>query len=322
MNLVNIAKHLLHLTQMQFQLENSTTTEDEILASQQLLEILKAFKDAHFNELYIYQTLDFSDEYDEMMNGEDSNDEEESTDEEQNVDDYDESEYLDIQNNFTLEEMKEIVEWVDQHPNYKIANAHDWINNEKSLILNYSPGQVLNSNHCSFQQEYISPRTLSFTGERTTEVAVKKKNNITHSYTVQPITSADGHLLDKFFLIRQEKENEFGTRVQRDLIVPANVVARASKSGKSSDEKHRIFLNEVLRPLVGRKFLLFLDCWTTQTDLKKFRAVFPHQDNQLLIFSQGSTRHIQPQDLSLFRSWRFIHVKIEHYVHINRTEMN
>jgi hypothetical protein len=79
--------------------------------------------------------------------------------------------------------------------------------------LNYSPHQILNSDHCSFQQEYISPRTLSFTGERTTEVAVKRKNNLTHSYTVQPITSADGQLLVKFFLILQEKENEFGTRV-------------------------------------------------------------------------------------------------------------
>jgi hypothetical protein len=50
--------------------------------------------------------------------------------------------------------------------------------------------------------------------------------------------------------------------------------------------------------------------------------VFPHQDSQLLIFPKGSTGYIQPQDQSLFRSWRFIHEKIEHYVHINRTEMN
>ena len=41
-----------------------------------------------------------------------------------------------------------------------------------------------------------------------------------------------------------------------------------------------------------------------------------------MIFPEGSTGYIQPQDLSLFRSWRFIHKKIEHYTHINRTEMN
>ncbi len=109
--------------------------------------------------------------------------------------------------------------------------------------------------------------------------------------------------------------------MEKNLIVPPNVVVRASKSGKSSDEKHRAFLNEVLRPLVGKKCPLFLDSWTTQADLTKFRAVFPNQDSQLLIFPVGSTGHIQPQDLSLFRSWRFIHEKIEHYTHINRTEI-
>jgi hypothetical protein len=151
----------------------------------------------------------------------------------------------------------------------RILDAHDWIENQRPLISNYSSHQILNSDHCSFQQEYVSPRTRSFTGERTTEVAVKKMNNITHSYTVQPIASADGQLLRKIFLILQETKNEFGKRIEKDLIVPTNVVARASKSGKSSNEKHRIFLNEVLRPLVGRKLVLFLDCWTTQTDLKK-----------------------------------------------------
>ena len=205
--------------------------------------------------------------------------------------------------------------------NIYILDAQNWIKSKRMVISRYASHQILNSDHCSFQQEYVSPRTLSFTGERTTEVAVKKKHNLTHSYTVQPVTSADGHLLGKFFLILQEKENEFGKRLQKNLIVPTNVVVRASKSGKSSNEKHHVFLNEVLRPLIGRKFLLFLDSWKTQTDLTKFRAVFPNQDSQLLIFPEGSTGYIQPQDLSLFRSWRYIHEKIEHYTHINRTAM-
>ena len=149
----------------------------------------------------------------------------------------------------------------------------------------------------------------------------EKKRSVTHSYKVQPITSAAGQLLSKFLLVLQEEENEFGKVVQKNLIVPPNVVVRASKSGKSSDNKHRIFLHEILRPLVGRKFLLLLDCWTTQADLKEFRAVFPNRDSQLLIFPEGSTGHIQLQDLSLFRSWRYFHKKIEHYTHFNRIEI-
>ncbi|CAF4359097.1 unnamed protein product, partial [Rotaria sp. Silwood2] len=144
------------------------------------------------------------------------------------------------------------------------------------------------------------------TGERTTEVVGRKKYNVTHSYTIQPVTSANGLLLDKFLLVLQEKENTLGKRVQKNLIIPPNVAVKASTSGKSNDENHHAFLNEVLRPFVGKKFLLFLDAWKTQADLTKFRAVFSHQDSQLLIFPEGSTGYIQPQDLSIFRSWRFM----------------
>ncbi|CAF1538898.1 unnamed protein product, partial [Rotaria sp. Silwood1] len=226
MNLLNIVKHILHLTENEYDSENSPTTTDEIFAAERLFEVLKSINVSYFTEL----------------------------------------------------------------------------------------------DHCSFQQEYIPPRTLSCTGERTTEVVVKKKYNITHSYTIQPVTSANGLLLAKFLLILQEKENTLGKRVQKNLIIPPNVVVRASKSGKSNDENHHVFLNEVLRPFVDKKFLLFLDAWKTQADLTKFRAVFPHQDSQLLIFPEGSTGYIQPEDLPLFRSWRFIHEKIAHYTHINRAE--
>ncbi|CAF4392139.1 unnamed protein product [Rotaria magnacalcarata] len=138
----------------------------------------------------------------------------------------------------------------DRHGNLYVGeyDAKNWIESKRMVISKYASHQILNSDHCSFQQE-------------------------------------------------------------------------ASKSGKCTAGKHHVFLNEVLRPLVGRKFLLLLDSWKTQADLTKFRAVFPNQDSQLLIFPEGSTGYIQPQDISLFRSWRFIHEKIEHYVRINHTEM-
>ncbi|CAF4673608.1 unnamed protein product, partial [Rotaria sp. Silwood2] len=97
-------------------------TADEIFASQQLFEILKTFKDSYFNELYTYQSLDFHDKYDEVSDEENRADENESTDEEENIDGYDENQYLNIQNSFTLDEMESIVEWVDQHPNYKFVS--------------------------------------------------------------------------------------------------------------------------------------------------------------------------------------------------------
>ena len=86
-----------------------------------MFQILKTFKDNYFNELNVYETLDFPDEYDETTDEEDSIDEELSC-EEESVDDSDENQSLEIRNTFTLEEMQDIVEWVDHHPNYKLTS--------------------------------------------------------------------------------------------------------------------------------------------------------------------------------------------------------
>lgn len=119
MNLINIAKHLLYLTEREFSDDDSKTSADEIAASQQLLEVLKSFKDSYFNELDVYETLDFDDEYDEISEEEESTvEKDESIDD---MDDFDENQQMHIYNQFTLEEMEDIIEWVDQHPNYKFA---------------------------------------------------------------------------------------------------------------------------------------------------------------------------------------------------------
>ena len=74
---------------------------------------MKSFKNSYFNEIYIYDTLEFDDEYDEVNNEEKSDDK---------IDDYNENEDSDIRSCFTLEEMENITEWVDQHPNVGIAS--------------------------------------------------------------------------------------------------------------------------------------------------------------------------------------------------------
>ena len=65
MNLMNIAKHLLYLTQREVGYANCVPSADEIFVSQQLLEVLKAFKDSYFSEPHTWETLEFDDEYDE-----------------------------------------------------------------------------------------------------------------------------------------------------------------------------------------------------------------------------------------------------------------
>ncbi|CAF3800126.1 unnamed protein product [Rotaria sp. Silwood1] len=125
MYLVNIAEHILGLTKAEFGSEAKTTsTSDEIFASQQLFEILETFKHSDFSELHSYHSLELNDEYDDMI------DEQQSSDE---SDDFKENQNPDIRNHFTLEEMKNIVEWVDQHPNYTIISISNRFRKIKSM---------------------------------------------------------------------------------------------------------------------------------------------------------------------------------------------
>ncbi|CAF4695712.1 unnamed protein product, partial [Rotaria sp. Silwood2] len=77
---------------------------------------------------YSYDTLELEDEFDEMTDEEENNDE---------IVHYNENEHSDIKNRFTLEEMENIIEWVDQHPNARFATISNRFKKIKSM--NYIP---------------------------------------------------------------------------------------------------------------------------------------------------------------------------------------
>jgi hypothetical protein len=87
--------------------------------------------------MYTYDTLEFNNEYDEMI------DEEENYDD---VDDYNETEQSDIKNRFTLEEMENILEWVDQHPNAELATISHRFKKVKYMYYITSFRQYIENN--------------------------------------------------------------------------------------------------------------------------------------------------------------------------------
>jgi hypothetical protein len=138
MNLLNIAKHLVYLTQTEYEYGHSAITTDEICASKQLFEILKSFKNSYFNEIHTYDTLELADEYDELTDNEETDDKYvEATDQEEGsdseADDYDENEHSDLKNNFTLEEMENVIKWVDEHPNARFTTISHRFRKIKSM---------------------------------------------------------------------------------------------------------------------------------------------------------------------------------------------
>ena len=75
MNLVNVAKYLLYLSENNFGSVNDVTSFNEIFATQQLFEILKTSRDSYFSELYGYEIFDLNDEFDDFSDEEENNSE-------------------------------------------------------------------------------------------------------------------------------------------------------------------------------------------------------------------------------------------------------
>ncbi|CAF3015628.1 unnamed protein product [Rotaria sp. Silwood2] len=226
MNLVNIAKHLLYLPEREFSNEGSRTSADEIVASEQLFEVLKSFKDSRFSELDVYQTLDFDDEYDETTDKEEGTDEEESLDD---TDDFDENQQQNIYNHFTLEEMEEIVEWVDQHPNYKFTTIKHRFQKVKHPIYITRFREYIRKNGTRFEKlekikqfmwdEFYVKRAVEKEAVHDTDLelfAIQKAREL----------KWDNFIVSESFLTRFKKKNRISSRRYNKIITRASSIRK------------------------------------------------------------------------------------------------
>jgi len=85
---------------------------------------------------------------------------------------------------------------------------------------------------------------------------------MTHSYTVQPVISADGRLLPKLFVVLQEKDGKFGERVKKEIFKADNLYVLPSKSGKLTKSIVQAWIEDVYLPNVPNDSVLLLDSWT------------------------------------------------------------
>ena len=76
---------------------------------------------------------------------------------------------------------------------------------------------VFNTDQSRFEYEITSNRTLSMTGEKTTEATVASVASSTHSYTIQVLISMSGRLAMKFYICFQEGGGKFGKCVSETL---------------------------------------------------------------------------------------------------------
>ena len=125
MNLVDVTKHLCQLAREEYGSPNATTSYNETFAVEQFFGILKTLENSDFSPLYTYQFLEFSTEFDEI------------NDSEQSSDENDENQDVKFRRSITVEEINKIVDWVDKDLNYSSSTIlHKF---RKVRSMNYVP---------------------------------------------------------------------------------------------------------------------------------------------------------------------------------------
>lgn len=119
--------------------------------------------------------------------------------------------------------------------------ADKFVKDVRNDIANIGLKNVYNSDQSGFQLEMHSGRTLAVEGESKVECLVQSVSSTTHSYTIQPLISAEGKLFSPLFLVLKEKSGQFGPIVEKTLFRPENVYVSSSTSGKLTSGMGSLF---------------------------------------------------------------------------------
>ena len=171
----------------------------------------------------------------------------------------------------------------------------------------FDPTAIFNTDQSGFNYIVHSNRTLSQVGERFTVAAAQSMNKLTHSYTIQPILTMNGNLVEKLFIILQERNDALSPRQQQTI--PSNcknLHITCSLSGKITNQLFKVWRDEDLAPVVNnphdKKCALYVDSLSTQKEAAKYHE--GGLDVTLKVFPKGSTSLVQPLDIYCFRQWK------------------
>ncbi|XP_074599871.1 uncharacterized protein LOC141854180 [Brevipalpus obovatus] len=172
----------------------------------------------------------------------------------------------------------------------------------ESVLPNFSPAQIFNIDQSGFNLEHHGARTLSLRGEKDTLALAQQLNSLTHSYTIMPVLTCEGKLLDPMLICLQERNGEFGVNVRQSMQKPPNLYITCSRLGKLSTAIMKNFSSDVLYQMIDRKACLVLDSWSGQKDRSIFE--FTGKELEVRFFPKGSTSFMQPLDINCFHQWK------------------
>lgn len=185
-----------------------------------------------------------------------------------------------------------------------LERSREFVSLVKSEILLVGKGNVYNSDQSGFNLETHAGRTLSLKGSLKVECIAQSLNSLTHSYTIQPVVSAEGELKSPMLIVLQEVGGKFGPFVEKTLFKADNILVLASKSGKLTSDIAVKWYSDIFIPSSGENSVLLLDSWTGQTKSKFDNVDTARKNIKILTIPPGTTGLIQPLDVYGFRFWK------------------
>ena len=205
----------------------------------------------------------------------------------------------------------------------EIKLAEDFIKESKLVLENYTNESVFNTDQSGFNLEIHSGRTLNIKGEKSVYGKAQSIGALTHSYTIQPIISADGNLLEPMLLVLQEQNGKFGPRIEKNIFKATNIKIIPSTSGKVTKEILKNWFKEIYFPNVPDRSLLFVDSWSTYKDAKIIKDSTPDKKHvQIRFIPPGTTKYVQPLDVMFFRQWKNFARKITDKIILHEIDIN
>ncbi|EFN75565.1 hypothetical protein EAI_06340, partial [Harpegnathos saltator] len=201
-------------------------------------------------------------------------------------------------------------------------NAEEFVNTVKPHINVIGAESTYNADESGFNLEIHAGRTLANVGVKTVGATIQSLSAMTHSYTIMPIISADGHLLSPLYIVLKESTGVFGPQVEQTLFRPVNIYIAASKSGKLTTEHFKNWFQEVYLPNTGEKSILLLDSWTGHCPNQLEELVPKDKHVNILTIPKKTTAFIQPLDVFGFRIWKNFVRSFSDSVIINNYDIN
>lgn len=185
----------------------------------------------------------------------------------------------------------------------------------KQLMPSYQPNQVFNTDQSGFNKELHSKGTLRFKGAKQVTALIQSEHAMTHSYTIQPLISADGTLHSPLFIILQEENGKFGPRVAQTMARPGNLHIKCTRSGIVTKQIIHEWFLEIYFETAPGKSLLLVDSLPSYVDRVAINELKPVSvDYEVRVIPKHTTGKIQPLDKYFFLQWKTFAKKIGDHV--------